>query len=216
MSGKKNFAGISSQMDRAVGENQTKSKEDDLESTLQSYKKNHPSVQVNLSKSAKIIRSLRNSLACDSLATEGVLVEAASLFDISRSHSEPSCAIVTDFLVDADVPELLVEVLRSLYQKYPVFSSEEQTNSQVKCAVQVIYVISVAILNFSDLHEKFCEACGQAGLVEEYLKLLRGLKMCTHDFSDTRVSPSVTECMQMTSRPPCLHTLQNGGDFKIR
>lgn len=110
----------------SVGENQTKSKEDDLESTLQSYKKNHPSVQVNLSKSAKIIRSLRNSLACDSLATEGVLVEAASLFDISRSHSEPSCAIVTDFLVDADVPELLVEVLRSLYQKYPVFSSEEQ------------------------------------------------------------------------------------------
>ena len=91
-----------------------------------------------------------------------------------------------------------------------------QTNSEVKCAVQVIYVISVAILNFSDRHDKFCEACGQAGLVEEYLKLLRGLKMCTHDFSDTWVSPSVTERMQMTSRPPCLHTLQNGGDFKIR
>ena len=111
----------------SVGENHTKSKENDLESTLQSYKKSHPSVQVNLSKTAKIIRSLRNLLACDSLATEGALAEAGSLFDISWSHSEPGYAIVADFLVDADVPELLMEVLRSLYQKYPnVFSSEEQ------------------------------------------------------------------------------------------
>ncbi|KAK2566761.1 hypothetical protein P5673_009438 [Acropora cervicornis] len=80
-----------------------------------------------------------------------------------------------------------MEVLRSLYQKYPnVFSFEEQTNSEVKWAVKVIYSISLAILNFSDLRDKFCEACGRAGVVKECLKLLEGLKMCTHDFSDTR------------------------------
>ena len=70
----------------------------------------------------------------------------------------------------------------------------------MKCATEVLYFISVVILNFSDLHDKFCEACGQAGMVEECLKLLQGLKMCTHDFSDTWVSPSVTERMQMMSR----------------
>ena len=44
----------------SVGENQTKSKEDDLESTLQSYKKNHPRVDFYLSETAKTTRSLRN------------------------------------------------------------------------------------------------------------------------------------------------------------
>ncbi|XP_067030823.1 uncharacterized protein [Acropora muricata] len=173
-------------MNRAVGESQTKSKEDDLESTLQSYKKNHPSVEVNLSETAKIIRSLRNLLACGQLASRGAFTEADSLFNISSLHREPSGVIVADFLVDVDVPELLTEVLRSFHQKYPnVFSSEEQTNSEVKCALPVVYAISLVILNFSDLHDKFCEACGEAGMVEECLKLLQGLKMCTHALSDT-------------------------------
>ena len=70
-----------------------------------------------------------------------------------------------------------------------------QTNTEVKCALEVILSISLAILDFSDLHDKFCEACGQAGVVEECFKLLRGLKIGTHDFSDTWVSPSVTERM---------------------
>ena len=82
--------------------------------------------------------------------------------------------------------------------------------------MKVIYSISLAILNFSDLRDKFCEACGRAGVVKECLKLLEGLKMCTHDFSDTRVSPSVTERMQMTSRSPCLRTLQNGRKDSLR
>ena len=81
-----------------------------------------------------------------------------------------------------------------------------QTNSEVKCALAVILPISRVILNFSDFHDKFCEACGEAGVVEECLKLLRSLKIATHDFSDIWVSPSITERMQMTSRPPCLYT----------
>ena len=84
-----------------------------------------------------------------------------------------------------------------------------QSNSEVKCALEVILSISVAILNFSDLHDNFCEACGKAGVVDECLKLLRGLKMCTHDLSDKWVSPSVTERMQMTSQTSCLCTRQN-------
>ena len=91
-----------------------------------------------------------------------------------------------------------------------------QTNSEVKYALPVVYAISLVILNFSDLHDKFCEACGEADMVEECLKLLQGLKMCTHNLSDTWVSPSLTERMKMTSRPPCLRTRQNGRDFKIR
>ena len=66
-------------------------------------------------------------LECDSLATEKARAEADSLLNISKSHDEPGGDTVAAFLVDVDVPELLTEVLRSLYQKYPnVFSSEEQ------------------------------------------------------------------------------------------
>ncbi|XP_015764482.1 PREDICTED: uncharacterized protein LOC107343429 [Acropora digitifera] len=61
-----------------------------------------------------------------------------------------------------------------------------KANSEVKWALEVIYSISVAILNFTDLHRKFCEACGEAGLVEECLKLMRSLKICTNDFTDNR------------------------------
>ena len=68
----------------------------------------------------------------------------------------------------------------------------------------MIISIFEAISGFTDLHDKFCEACGEAGLVEECLKLLRSLKIATHDFSDIWVSPSITECTQMTSRPPGL------------
>ena len=111
----------------SLGENQTKSKEDDLESTLQSYKKNHPSVYFFLSETVKIIGSLRIFLACGQLATKGAFTEADSLFNISESHGEPSGAVVADFLVDVDGPKLLTEILQSLYQKHPnVFSSEQQ------------------------------------------------------------------------------------------
>ena len=108
-----------------VGENQTKSKEDDLESTLQSYNKNHPGVNFYLSETANNIRNLRNLLACGQLATEKALMGAVFFRKISALHRE--WTIVADFLVDVDGPKLLMEVLRSLYQKYPnVFSSEEQ------------------------------------------------------------------------------------------
>ena len=122
----------------SVGESQTKSKEDDLETTLQFYKKNHPGVEGNLSETAKIIRSLRNLLACGQLASREAFTEADSLFNISSLHREPSGVIVADFLVDVDVPELLTEVLRSFYQKYPnVFSSEEQVGQ--KNLAEILY-----------------------------------------------------------------------------
>ena len=77
-----------------------------------------------------------------------------------------------------------------------------QSNSEVKCALKVIVSISIAIINFSDLHDNFCEACGEAGVVNECLRLLRGLKRGTHDLRDKWVSPSITERMQMTSQTP--------------
>ncbi|XP_015753418.1 PREDICTED: uncharacterized protein LOC107333164 isoform X7 [Acropora digitifera] len=168
------------------GKNQTNSNENDLESTLQSYEKNHPSVYLYLSETAKIIRSLQNSLACGQLATEGVSSKADTLNQISSViPDEARGAIVVDFLVDVAVPELLTEVIRSLYQKYPnVFSSERQKSSEVQWALEVLISIFDVISGFTDLHDKFCEACGEAGMVEECLKLLRGLKMCTHELSD--------------------------------
>ncbi|XP_015780024.1 PREDICTED: uncharacterized protein LOC107357902 isoform X3 [Acropora digitifera] len=166
-----------------VGKNQ--SEEDNLSSMLRSYKEDHPSFYRHISETAKIIRSLRNLLARGQLATKGALTKVDSLFNISTLHRQPIGAIVADFLVDVDVPELLTEVLRSFYQKYPnLFSSEEQSNSEVKWALKVINSISMAILNFSDLHDNFCEACGEAGVVEECWELLRGLKTCTHNLSD--------------------------------
>ena len=115
-----------------VGKNQTKSKEDDLKGTLQSYKKNHRSVYLYLSETEKLIRSLRNFLACGQLATEGAFWKADSLVASFRKvPDETSGAVVVDFLVDVDVPKLLTEVLRSLHQKYPdVFSSEGQVSQK--------------------------------------------------------------------------------------
>ena len=83
-----------------------------------------------------------------------------------------------------------------------------QSNFEVKCALAVTRSISGAILSFCYLHDTLCEACGEAGVVDECLKLLRRLKMSTHDLSDKWVSPSITERMQMTSRSPCLYSRQ--------
>ena len=122
----------------SVGENQTKSKEDDLESTLQSYTKNHPSVYSFLSETVKIIGRLRNFLACGQLATKGAFTEADSLLTISESHREPRGAVVADFLVDVGVPKLLTEILQSLYQKHPNVSSFEQQVGQTNL-VEIFY-----------------------------------------------------------------------------
>ena len=47
--------------------------------------------------------------------------------------------------------------------------------------------ISIAILNFTDLHDAFCEVCGNAGLVQEFLELLEQLKKSTPEFDDKTV-----------------------------
>ena len=106
-----------------VGENH--SEEAELRSTLRFYKKNHPSVYPLIVKTAKIIRSLQNFLVCGQLGTEAALRGATSLSEMSfEIHDEENCV---KFLVDVDVPQLLTDVLRSLYQNFfPLFSSEEQ------------------------------------------------------------------------------------------
>ena len=78
------------------------------------------SAYLHISEIAEIIQSLRNLLACGQLATEEARREAISLITIS---DEATCV---EFLVHVDAPKLLTKVLRSLYQKVPVFSSEEQ------------------------------------------------------------------------------------------
>lgn len=60
--------------------------------------------------------------------------------------------------------------------------SEE--HSDAKWAIEVMLSMSAAILNFTDFHDAFCEACGNAGLIREYLELLEQLKKCTPEFED--------------------------------
>ena len=86
----------------------TQSEEDDL------------SAYFHISEAEKIIQSLRNLLARGQLATEEARRKAISLSIIS---DEETCE---EFLVLVDVPQLLTGILRSLYQKIPDFSSEEQ------------------------------------------------------------------------------------------
>ena len=63
-------------------------------------------------------------MECGQLATEKAHMEAMALLFISGEMHDEENGV--NFLVDIDVPELLTEVLRSLYQKFPLFSSEEQ------------------------------------------------------------------------------------------
>ena len=47
--------------------------------------------------------------------------------------------------------------------------------------------VSISILNFTDLHDAFCEACGSVGLIELILGLLEQLKTCTPEFNKSQV-----------------------------
>lgn len=62
-----------------------------------------------------------------------------------------------------------------------------QVNSEANWALEVMLTISIAILNFTDLHDAFCEVCGNAGLVKECLELLEQLKKGTPEFDDQKV-----------------------------
>ena len=71
-------------------------------------------------------------------------------------------------------------------------SSFPQGNSDAKWTVEVLLSVAVAILNFTDFHDAFCVACGNAGLIREYLELLKQLKKCTPEFEDHTVGVLLT------------------------
>ena len=51
----------------------------------------------------------------------------------------------------------------------------------------------IAILNFTDLHDAFCEVCGDAGLVMECLELSEQLKKATPEFDEQKVCSSTRQ-----------------------
>lgn len=63
----------------------------------------------------------------------------------------------------------------------------QQVNSEANCALEVMLTTSIAILNFTDLHDAFCEVCGNAGLVKEYLELSKQLKKGLPEFDEQKV-----------------------------
>ena len=77
-----------------------------------------------------------------------------------------------------------------------------QENSDAKWAIEVMLSVSVAILNFTDFHDAFCEVCGNAGLVREYLELLEQLKKCTPEFEDQTVGVLLTSPYNFNSFTP--------------
>ena len=77
-----------------------------------------------------------------------------------------------------------------------------QENSDAKWAIEVMLSVSDAILNFTDFHDDFCEACGNAGLIREYLELLEQLKKCTPEFEDQTVGVLLTSPYNFNSFTP--------------
>ena len=82
-----------------------------------------------------------------------------------------------------------------------------QENSDAKWAIEVMLSVSVAILNFTDFHDAFCEACGNAGLIREYLELLEQLKKCTPEFEDQTVGVLLTSPYNFNSFTPRISLL---------
>lgn len=107
---------------------QSTSKEDDLKSTLLSYKKEHRGLHVYFSESEKLIRSLRTFLTSGQLATERAFWKTDALVGIyTKIPHQPSRNIVVNFLVDANVPEFFTEIVRNLRCSHrDVFSPEKQ------------------------------------------------------------------------------------------
>jgi len=62
-----------------------------------------------------------------------------------------------------------------------------QVNSEANWALEVMITTSMALLNFTDLHDAFCAVCGNAGLVKEYLQLSEQLKKDLPEFDDQKV-----------------------------
>lgn len=110
----------------ATGGNQSKPKEIDLKTMLQTYKKNHRSVYVYLSESEKIIRSLRSYLGSGQLATEAAFWKVDALVAVyTKIPDQSSRTIVGNFLVDVNLPELLTGIVRTLQRSHPeAFSLE--------------------------------------------------------------------------------------------
>lgn len=117
-----------------TGGDQNKSKEDDLKTTLLSYKKKHRSVYVYLTESEKLIRSLRSLLASGQLATEGAFWKADALVAIyTKIPDQPSRTLVVNFLIDVNIPKLLTEIVRTLRGSYPeAFYPGKQENSETR------------------------------------------------------------------------------------
>lgn len=111
-----------------AGSEKDKSKEDDLKKTLLAYKKKHRGVYVYLSEGEKLIRSLRSFLMSGQLATEAAFWKADALVALyTKIPDQESRTLVANFLVDVNLHETLIDVVRILRQKYPqAFSGGEK------------------------------------------------------------------------------------------
>lgn len=112
-----------------TGREKDKSKEDDLlKTTLLSYKKKHRSVYVYLSEGEKLIRSLRSYLMSGQLATGEAFWKADALVGLyTKIPDQESRTLVVNFLVDVNLPESLIEIVRTLRGNYlEAFSQEEK------------------------------------------------------------------------------------------
>lgn len=108
-----------------TGGGKDKSQEDELKKTLQAYKKNHRSVYVYLSEGEKLIRSLRSFLMSGQLATEGAFWKADALVALyTKISDQQSRTLVLNFFVDVNLPETVIEIVRTLRQRYPQAFSE--------------------------------------------------------------------------------------------
>ncbi|XP_078359598.1 uncharacterized protein LOC144644064 isoform X1 [Oculina patagonica] len=204
---------------KSQGNEKDKSKEDDLKKTLMAYKKKHRSIYVYLSEGEKLIRSLRSFLMSGQLATEAAYWKADALVALyTKIPDQESRTLVVNFLIDVNLHETLIDIVRTLRQKYPqAFSGEKKSEvskdneekkinskkkanakpgsgddkqaevkSEANWALEVMLSISISILNLTDLHDAFCEVCGNVGLVKECLELSEQLKKGTPEFNDQK------------------------------
>ena len=54
--------------------------------------------------------------------------------------------------------------------------ADEEKVAALKIAQDIINNLFGSVLNFSDLHDKFCLACSEAGMVTLYIEMIEGLK----------------------------------------
>ncbi|RMX38043.1 hypothetical protein pdam_00020147 [Pocillopora damicornis] len=186
--------------DRFSAENEQMTKDDGDEKILiSSLCENDPQLETRLSSTNRYYQSLNKAFYDGNLLTEPSLEHAKALIDVySKCRKRSNKTVVTDFALAVGIHKLVYDIIVDRRKE------DEEKVAALKMSQDIINHLLAVIMNFTDLHDSFCLACSDLGMVQILIDMTKDLQD-TISYHVKYVNPKTQYLSKYSSRGKMLN-----------